>query len=60
MEADLDEIEQITARSAFDGMLTLNQSLASLVEQGKVSDEEAIAVSMKPAELLQVLRGRFS
>ena len=60
MEADLDEIEQIMARSAFDGMLTLNQSLASLVEQGKVSDEEAIAVSMKPAELLQVLRGRFS
>jgi twitching motility protein PilT len=55
---DLDEIESIMARSAFDGMLTGNQSLAALVQAGRVSDEEAIAQSLKPAELAQTLRGR--
>jgi len=55
---DLDEIESIMARSAFDGMLTSNQSLAALVQAGRVSEEEAIAQSLKPAELAQTLRGR--
>jgi twitching motility protein PilT len=55
---DLDEIEEIMARSGFDGMITSNQSLAALVQSGRVSDEEAISHSLKPAELAQTLRGR--
>lgn len=55
---DLDEIEEIMARSNFDGMVTSNQSLAGLVQTGKVSDEDAISHSLKPAELAQTLRGR--
>jgi twitching motility protein PilT len=54
----LDEIEEIMARSAFDGMVTGNQSLAALVQAGRVSDEEAISNSLRPAELAQTLRGR--
>jgi twitching motility protein PilT len=54
----LDEIEEIMARSTFDGMLTSNQSLAALVEAGRVSDEEAISHSSRPSELAQTLRGR--
>jgi twitching motility protein PilT len=46
------------SRSAFEGMLTANQSLADLVLKGRVQPEDAIAQSLRPAELSQVLRGR--
>ena len=51
----LDEVEEIMARSSFDGMVTSNQSL---VETGRVESEQAIAVSLRPNELAQALRGR--
>nr|WP_322774549.1 PilT/PilU family type 4a pilus ATPase [Synechococcus sp. CBW1107] len=57
---DLDEVEQIMARSAFDGMQTINQSLAALVEEGAVDPQEALSHSLKPNELAQTLRGRIS
>ncbi|MCP9825198.1 PilT/PilU family type 4a pilus ATPase [Synechococcus sp. EJ6-Ellesmere] len=57
---DLDEVEQIMARSAFDGMQTINQSLAALVEEGAVDPQEALSHSLKPNELAQTLRGRVS
>ncbi|WP_254217304.1 type IV pilus twitching motility protein PilT [Synechococcus sp. CCY 9618] len=56
--ADLDEIESIMERSGFDGMITSNQYLARLVQEGKVNGEEAMAASHKPSELAQTLRGR--
>jgi twitching motility protein PilT len=56
---ELDEIEEIMARSGFDGMQTANQSLQNLVEEGRVSAEDAIAQSLKPHELAQALRGRI-
>lgn len=58
MRANLDEVEAIMARSGFDGMITSNQYLANLVSAGKVHPEEALAVSLKPDELAQTLRGR--
>ena len=54
----LDEVEEIMERSGFDGMVTINQSLQELVEAGRVDGEKAIAVSLKPNELAQALRGR--
>jgi twitching motility protein PilT len=54
----LDEVEEIMSRSGFEGMLTLNQSLQTLVEAGRVEADQAIAVSLKPNELAQALRGR--
>ena len=54
----LDEIEEIMSRSGFDGMVTLNQSLQALVEAGRLESDQAIAVSLKPNELAQALRGR--
>ena len=54
----LDEVEEIMARSSFDGMVTSNQSLQALVETGRVESEQAIAVSLRPNELAQALRGR--
>ncbi|MCT0225075.1 type IV pilus twitching motility protein PilT [Synechococcus sp. CS-1328] len=55
---ELDEIEEIMKRSGFDGMVTTNQSLVKLVEDGRVEAEDAVAVSLKPNELAQALRGR--
>jgi twitching motility protein PilT len=55
---DLDAIEEIMARSSFDGMQTLNQSLLNLVNEGRTLPEEALIHSLKRAELAQSLRGR--
>ena len=55
---ELGEIEEIMARSGFDGMQTANQALLSLVEEGRVSASDALAQSLRPNELAQALRGR--
>lgn len=55
----LDEIEAIMSRSSFDGMVTINQSLAQLVNEGRATAEEAMHHSLKPNELAQALRGRL-
>ena len=54
----LDEVEEIMVRSGFDGMVTINQSLQKLVEEDRVDAEQAVAMSLKPNELAQALRGR--
>ena len=54
----LDEVEEIMERSGFDGMVTSNQSLLKLVEEGRVEAEQALGASIKPHELAQALRGR--
>ena len=47
----LDDVEEIMERSGFDGMVTTNQSLQTLVEEGRVEADQAIALSLKPNEL---------
>ena len=54
----LDDVEDIMQRSEFDGMMTANQSLQRLVESGQVEADKALAVSSRPNELTQALRGR--
>ena len=54
----LDEVEEIMEHSGFDGMVTTNQSLLALVEAGRIDGDQAVAVSLKPNELAQALRGR--
>jgi twitching motility protein PilT len=58
VRGELEEIEEIMNRSSFDGMITMNQSLARLVEDGKVQASEALALSPRATELSQTLRGR--
>ncbi|MEB3361995.1 MAG: PilT/PilU family type 4a pilus ATPase [Synechococcaceae cyanobacterium] len=58
INADLDAIEEIMERSGFDGMVTTNQSLLKLIEEGRATGEEALKHSPKPSELAQSLRGR--
>ena len=54
----LDAIEQIMERSAFEGMQTINQGLLELAQAGKIDAADALAQSLRPAELKQALRGR--
>ena len=54
----LDEVEDIMERSGFDGMVTTNQSLLALVEADRIDGDQAVAVSLKPIELAQALRGQ--
>jgi twitching motility protein PilT len=58
MRGELDEIEAIMYRSAFDGMQTANQALARLVREGRATAEEVLSQSLRPGELAQTLRGR--
>jgi len=55
---ELGEIEEIMARSGFDGMQTANQALLELVESGRVTAKDALAQSLRPNELSQALRGK--
>ena len=44
--------------SGSDGMVTTNRSLLALVETDRIDGDQAVAVSLKPNELAQALRGR--
>ena len=57
ISGELDEIDAIMNRSAFDGMQTANQSLARLVQEGRATAEEVISNSNRPGELEQTLLG---
>ncbi len=52
------EIEKAMAQSgSYYGMQTFNQCLASLVKDGRISSEDALAVSTNPGDLGLLLRG---
>ena len=58
LRGELEAIEEIMARSGFDGMQTANQALQKLVEDGRCTADDAVAQSLRPNELAQALRGR--
>ena len=51
-------LQEILTPQQIDGMVTTNQSLLALVEAGRINGDQAVAVSLKPNELAQALRGR--
>lgn len=51
-------VDTIIETSADMGMIGLETSLASLVKQGKVTEEMALSYSLRPAELQSRLRAR--
>ncbi len=55
---EVDEIESIIPKSSFDGMVSMNQSLLKLYEDGRITEETAVENSPKPNEMAQYLRGR--
>ncbi len=53
-----DEINELMKQAGFDGMITMNQSLFNLYQEGRITEEVAIEMSPTPNEMMQFLRGR--
>lgn len=54
----LDEVEALLPKCTFDGMCNMNQSLYSLYESGRITEETALEMSPRQNEMAQMLRGR--
>jgi twitching motility protein PilT len=54
-----DEIHALMQDGEFDGMVTTNQSLFALYEEGRITEETALERSPTPNEMAMMLRGRF-
>jgi twitching motility protein PilT len=53
-----DEISELMKQAGFDGMITMNQSLLNLYQEGRITEETALEMSPTPNEMAQFLRGR--
>jgi twitching motility protein PilT len=53
-----DEITELMKQAGFDGMITMNQSLFNLYQEGRITEETALEMSPTPNEMAQMLRGR--
>jgi twitching motility protein PilT len=53
-----DEITELMKQASFDGMVTMNQSLFNLYQEGRITEETALEMSPTPNEMAQFLRGR--
>lgn len=54
-----DEIYELIAQNTTDGMVSMNESLLKLVEEDKISQDEAFAASSEPEELSKKFRGAY-
>ncbi|NJL62087.1 MAG: PilT/PilU family type 4a pilus ATPase [Methylacidiphilales bacterium] len=53
-----DEITELMKQASFDGMITMNQALLALYQEGRITEETALEMSPTPNEMAQFLRGR--
>jgi twitching motility protein PilT len=54
-----DEIVELMQQGEYDGMITTNQSLFNLYQEGRITEETALEMSPTPNEMSMMLRGRF-
>ncbi|NJK41092.1 MAG: type IV pilus twitching motility protein PilT [Acaryochloridaceae cyanobacterium SU_2_1] len=59
LRGDVEEIEAMIPQCTYDGMITMNQCLQELYEEGRIDEETALEMSPKPNEMAQILRGRI-
>lgn len=57
-EGKYEEIVELMKDGEFDGMITMNQSLFELYQDGRITEETALEWSPSPNEMAQMLRGR--
>ena len=53
-----DEMHNLMEQGEYDGMISTNQSLFDLYEEGRISEETALERSPTPNEMAMMLRGR--
>ncbi len=54
-----DEIAELMLDGEYDGMITSNQSLFNLYQEGRITEETALSLSPTPNEMAMMLRGRI-
>ena len=54
-----DEIHELMKDGEFDGMITTNQALFNLYQEGRITEETALELSPTPNEIAMMLRGRI-
>ena len=59
LRGDVEEIEALIPECTYDGMVTMNQCLYRLYEEGRIDEETALEASPKTNEMAQILRGRI-
>ena len=59
LRGDVEEIEALIPECTYDGMVTMNQGLYRLYEEGRIDEETTLESSPKPNEMAQILRGRI-
>ncbi len=57
--AKYEEIHELMKNGSYDGMITTNQALFDLYEDGRITEETALERSPTPNEMAMMLRGRF-
>lgn len=57
-DSKYDEMSELMKQAGFDGMITMNQSLFNLYQEGRITEETALEMSPTPNEMAQMLRGR--
>ena len=57
-DSKYEEMTELMKQASFDGMITMNQSLFNLYQEGKITEETALEMSPTPNEMAQMLRGR--
>ncbi|MCW6036978.1 type IV pilus twitching motility protein PilT [Spirulina subsalsa FACHB-351] len=57
-KGNYEEMHELMKQGEFDGMLTMNQALYSLYQEGRITEETALEKSPTPNEMAQMLRGR--
>jgi twitching motility protein PilT len=54
-----DEIFELMLQGEYDGMITTNQSLFNLYQEGRITEDTTMAMSPTPNEMSMLLRGRI-
>lgn len=58
-EAKYEEMLALMQDGEYDGMITMNQSLFNLYQEGRITEEVALEKSPTPNEMAMMLRGRI-
>jgi twitching motility protein PilT len=58
-QSKYEEIHLLMQDGEYDGMITTNQSLFALYEEGRITEETALEKSPTPNEMAMMLRGRL-
>jgi len=58
-KSNYEEMLELMKDGEYDGMITMNQSLFNLYQEGRITEETALERSPTPNEMAQMLRGRI-